>query len=84
MKTSTYELKLTLEAPVHIPQEILEGVLDHSTAVAAIEEGIWNWLFPKTYLTFHSETDTTDDIFTMSLSVVKGRFDEGEPDGDSD
>jgi len=75
LKTSTYELRLTFEAPVHIPQDILEKVLDNSTALDALEEGVWNWLpLPDEAL------ESTDSVFEMRVSVVKGRYDDETED----
>jgi hypothetical protein len=71
MKTSTYTLTLTMRAPIHIPQDVLEGVLAYSTAIEALEEGVWNWLPVR-----EGDGDDGESIFDLLYSVGKGRFDD--------
>jgi hypothetical protein len=67
MKTTTYWLRLTLEAPIEIPRDVVEKVLDYSTAIEAIEEGIWNWL-PADAI--DKADDAVNDVFAMGLSII--------------
>lgn len=75
MKTSTYTLTLTMRAPIHIPRDIVENVLDYSTALEALEEGIWNWIPLEERDVMESNGES---LFDLSLEVGKGRFDEDD------
>ena len=64
---TTYFLRLTLEAPVAIPEDVVESVLDNSTAMDALEEGIWNWL-PMDRI--DEADDAMNDVFMMGLTIL--------------
>lgn len=71
LKTSTYELRLTLRAPDHVDQQTVYNALHYSSAVDALEDAIWNAItLPEEAL------DAVDSVFEMKIEVIKGRFDE--------
>jgi hypothetical protein len=61
---TVFTLRLQIGAPVAIPQDVVQAILDHSTAIEAIEEGLWNWLpLPP------DEWPDDEPVLDMSLTI---------------
>lgn len=65
METTTFTLRLTFTARVPIPREVVASVLENSTAMDAIEEGVWNWL-PIS----EEDEDSTDSLLDVRLTLL--------------
>ena len=66
MTTRTYRLRLTIESPtVDVPYDVVEKVVDYSTARDAIFDGVWAWAAGSA----DDEADLPDDFLDLSLSI---------------
>jgi len=44
MTRTTFYVRVDFDAPIPIPRDVFERVLEHGTASEAIDEGVWGWM----------------------------------------